>query len=68
MEQKRIECKIEIKEISQWKKEGYIESKVSNFWIIIIDNGVCETSFRVDSKSELLRRLREELCLVEVKV
>jgi hypothetical protein len=67
MEQKRIESKIEIKEISEWKKKGYIESKISNFWIITIDNGVTETSFRVNSKSELLRRLKEELSLVKVK-
>jgi beta-glucanase (GH16 family) len=67
MERNHIEYKIKIQEVSEWKKEGYIESKISNFWIIIIDNGVTETSFRVNSKSELLRRLKEELSLVKVK-
>lgn len=60
-------CKITIREVSTWRKEGIVDTKISNFWNVDIEHSLGSTLFRVDSKTELLRMLKQELSMVRVK-
>jgi hypothetical protein len=49
-------------------RESYVYTKNRNrFWVIEIIDGKTTTGFRVDSKAQLLKELKDKLCMVNVK-
>jgi hydrogenase maturation factor HypF (carbamoyltransferase family) len=63
---KHLAYTIKIYEKAKWKEEQGIKYKIDNYWMVEIREENKQTSFRVNTKGELLDKLAEKLILVPV--